>query len=715
MKTTGFLLIIASFIAILVPPDFLPSIFQKTSDSTDILQASTGDVLISSYFDGTDTDGWGIYLSPLENPGSGGYGGGENNGFLKAIPPNDDKTAYYIAPNKFHGDWREYDELRLALWSYGGTYYTTDHSIRGDIYLANDTKTAQLLLQDRPPETWELFSVSLNDSEDWTFDGGAVNLDDVLSNITDFQIRAEYGINTDYSGLDNVELFGVGTPVILFLDLPFSFSKHHSLALQNWHCEDGKVESWFDHNIPTFNVTLGNGVLEPYFGDSMTENSQIKDGRIKCYGDPEYCYDDHDGYDFGLYSGSTILAAADGVVHEAGCGEYGYQVIIKHPNNYFTLYGHLRNQPSLSSGMQVSMGDTIGVMGGTWGIYDKVQGKYVCSNQYDEHLHFGVFFDENNDNDWSADEVVDPSGWYGSTTDPATIHGYPPNSWLWVFEREKLSNCGVTGCVLDDLEGDIHVVVPSAYFSEDVQLALFRGPAKSSPQSSFYNFGYSFSLQLLDNIQNTQGFENKEQNNILSDDPITITIEYSDDSIRHLYENSLVLNRWNETSEIWESLPSSVDVANNLLNAETIELGEFDTQAQVLCTGDNFIYDDSYFGAELLFSNSSPISRVFDITEDEDWFRVDVSQGTIYTFETISLAQGVDTKMEFYDIDGVTLLGSNDNGGEELASKLEWISPASGVYFIRVSPSDGSVVGCDASYEIKITATNILYLPIITK
>jgi hypothetical protein len=44
------------------------------------------------------------------------------------------------------------------------------------------------------------------DDGEWIVDG-AQNLSDVLANVTDFQIRAEYGDPiVDKSGLDNVEL-----------------------------------------------------------------------------------------------------------------------------------------------------------------------------------------------------------------------------------------------------------------------------------------------------------------------------------------------------------------------------------------------------------------------------------------------------------------------------------------------------------------------------
>ena len=78
--------------------------------------------------------------------------------------------------------------------------------MHGDIFLASGYATAQRLLSHRPPDQWETFIIPLKDEDEWAFGGGATSLDDVLVNVTDFQIRAEYGEGVDKSGLDNVEL-----------------------------------------------------------------------------------------------------------------------------------------------------------------------------------------------------------------------------------------------------------------------------------------------------------------------------------------------------------------------------------------------------------------------------------------------------------------------------------------------------------------------------
>jgi hypothetical protein len=76
----------------------------------------------------------------------------------------------------------------------------------GDVFIANGTKTAMLLFPERPPASWKTFDIFLTEDQGWVFGGGATTLSDILINVTDLQIRAEYGVGMDQSGLDNVEL-----------------------------------------------------------------------------------------------------------------------------------------------------------------------------------------------------------------------------------------------------------------------------------------------------------------------------------------------------------------------------------------------------------------------------------------------------------------------------------------------------------------------------
>lgn len=91
----------------------------------------------------------------------------------------------------------------------------------------------------------------------------------------------------------------------------------------------------------------------------------------------------HNGVDFGVPTGTEVLAAASGTVVATGnSGRYAYGkwIAIDHGNGLVTLYGHLSKQ-KVSRGDGVSRGDTIGLSGNT-------------GNSTGPHVHFTVFSED---------------------------------------------------------------------------------------------------------------------------------------------------------------------------------------------------------------------------------------------------------------------------------------------------------------------------------
>ncbi len=73
----------------------------------------------------------------------------------------------------------------------------------------------------------------------------------------------------------------------------------------------------------------------------------------------------HNGVDIAARYGTLVGAAHEGVVHSTGwMGGYGKAVIIRHPNGYKTLYGHL-SKIFVRPGQKVSSGRLIGRVGST--------------------------------------------------------------------------------------------------------------------------------------------------------------------------------------------------------------------------------------------------------------------------------------------------------------------------------------------------------------
>jgi murein DD-endopeptidase MepM/ murein hydrolase activator NlpD len=73
----------------------------------------------------------------------------------------------------------------------------------------------------------------------------------------------------------------------------------------------------------------------------------------------------HFGVDFAAACGTPVVAIGDGVVFAVD-GPYGsppHNLVLQHPEGYFSLYGHLQISPSLRPGQPVSRGDSVGQVG----------------------------------------------------------------------------------------------------------------------------------------------------------------------------------------------------------------------------------------------------------------------------------------------------------------------------------------------------------------
>ncbi|OIV37332.1 peptidase [Mangrovactinospora gilvigrisea] len=90
----------------------------------------------------------------------------------------------------------------------------------------------------------------------------------------------------------------------------------------------------------------------------------------------------HTGEDFVVPSGTTVRAAAKGVVVKAGANgggdgaAYGNAIVVKHADGRYTQYAHL-SSVGVSVGQSVGKGEAIGVSGAT-------------GNTTGPHLHFEV-------------------------------------------------------------------------------------------------------------------------------------------------------------------------------------------------------------------------------------------------------------------------------------------------------------------------------------
>ena len=125
---------------------------------------------------------------------------------ITSSPTADGKTSYYIAPSQFLGDLSSSRILTSEKTSWGGDYYGPDaYGAYGDIVIKSGNKTARYDIAKDHSGNWKTYAIPLIESSDWVVNG-ASSLNEILENVTEFKIRAEYGAGTDHSGLRNAEI-----------------------------------------------------------------------------------------------------------------------------------------------------------------------------------------------------------------------------------------------------------------------------------------------------------------------------------------------------------------------------------------------------------------------------------------------------------------------------------------------------------------------------
>jgi len=120
--------------------------------------------------------------------------------------------------------------------------------------------------------------------------------------------------------------------------------------------------------VPLMAVPAKNACLSSGYGDRIT-------GSVR---------KSHCGVDYQQKPAGNILAAADGVIVERDTrSDYGNYLLVDHGNGVYTRYAHLASfHPGVQAGAEVSMGNTLGMMGSTGGTsavhlhFEILTGKY---------------------------------------------------------------------------------------------------------------------------------------------------------------------------------------------------------------------------------------------------------------------------------------------------------------------------------------------------
>jgi hypothetical protein len=132
------------------------------------------------------------------------------------------------------------------------------------------------------------------------------------------------------------------------------------------------------------------------------------------------------------------------------------------------------------------------------------------------------------------------------------------------------------------------------------------------------------------------------------------------------------------------------------------------------CQADFYEPDGTPASAPILPADGTLQPHNFCPRDDVDNVRLAVPQAGAYSIQTSNLSPGSDTRLELRDIDGVGLLGRNDDYGPGLASRIIYTFSVPGTYYLSVRSFNAARIGLGTGYWLSAFPLTILPNPTST-
>lgn len=146
-----------------------------------------------------------------------------------------------------------------------------------------------------------------------------------------------------------------------------------------------------------------------------------------------------------------------------------------------------------------------------------------------------------------------------------------------------------------------------------------------------------------------------------------------------------------------------------------------------ICAADSYeaMNDDAFITTNVtLVAGASPQSHNLLVPNDQDWLKVTLQQGSLYTITTDAVGARADTVLKLFAPDGVTQLAYSDDypGATNHSSQIVWEPTVGGTYYLRVTQLSSNISGCDTDYTISMifepkptTTEYITFLPLVVR
>lgn len=179
--------------------------------------------------------------------------------------------------------------------------------------------------------------------------------------------------------------------------------------------------------------------------------------------------------------------------------------------------------------------------------------------------------------------------------------------------------------------------------------------------------------------------------------------------------SGMALHTMTPGSEVNGTVYAQVDSSGVIGEASDTDNIYTDGVEICLANPDAYEEDETYNSASPIILSETQ-EHNFDHLGDQDWIQFAAQNGDAYALITYNLDQSADTYIYLYDVDGTTLLASNDDYASSLASRIEWIAPATGTYYVLIRHWNPNVSGCKTSYSLRLAEPGFeLFLPIVIR
>ncbi len=120
-------------------------------------------------------------------------------------------------------------------------------------------------------------------------------------------------------------------------------------------------------------------------------------------------------------------------------------------------------------------------------------------------------------------------------------------------------------------------------------------------------------------------------------------------------------------------------------------------------TVDSWEPDNTAADAKPIATDGASQVHNFTPDADQDWVRFDAVAGESYVMQASCLAGDCDTVLHLVDTDGTTELVSNDDYGAGTGSRIAYIFPSPGTYYLRVHHYRSNRSGLGTRYQLSVT------------